>query len=159
MHDPARMSTLLLYLFVICFGIRNTIIKSPLKLIFVILIPAYVYCISTCIRISLLFHIRTHLNLQHVRSNTGAKIQSKLIWFYLKIWKFVDKPEFCDARLYRVAGSGVQDICSMKPRIRNANLLIIHVLDWCVKLLAMFHIFFIYKCLLRSNLSKRSKKH
>ena len=24
----------------------------------------------------------------------------------LKIWRFVDKPEFCDARLWRVAGSG-----------------------------------------------------
>jgi len=52
----------------------------------------------------------------------------------------VDKPEFCDARLLRMAGSGVQDICSMKPRIRNANLLITHVLDRCVKLLAVLHI-------------------
>jgi len=39
-----------------------------------------------------------------------------------------------------VAGSGVTDICSMKPRIRNANLLITHVLDRCVKLLAVLHI-------------------
>jgi len=49
----------------------------------------------------------------------------------------VEKPEFCDAR---VAGSGVQNICSMKPRIRNANLLITHSLDRCVKLLAVLHI-------------------
>ena len=59
---------------------------------------------------------------------------------YLKNFRFVDKPEFCDARLQRVAGSGVQDICSMKPRFRNANLLITHVFDWCVKLLAVLHI-------------------
>jgi len=39
-----------------------------------------------------------------------------------------------------VEGSGVQDICSMKPRSRNANLLVSHVLDWCVKLLAVLHI-------------------
>jgi len=39
-----------------------------------------------------------------------------------------------------VAGSGVQDICSMKSRFRNANLLIAHVLDWCVKLLAVLHV-------------------
>ena len=39
-----------------------------------------------------------------------------------------------------MAGSGVQDICSMKPRFRNANLLITHVLDQCVKLLAVLHI-------------------
>ena len=35
--------------------------------------------------------------------------------------------------------SGVQDICSMKPRIRNANLIITHVLDLCVKVLDVFH--------------------
>jgi len=52
----------------------------------------------------------------------------------------VDKPEFCDARLQRVAGSGVQDICSMKPGIRNANLLITHVLDRSVKFLVVLHI-------------------
>jgi len=40
----------------------------------------------------------------------------------------------------RVAGGGVQDICSMKPRCRKANLLITHVMDWCVKLLAVLHI-------------------
>ena len=34
----------------------------------------------------------------------------------------------------------IQDICSMKPRFRNANLLITHVLDQCVKLLAVLHI-------------------
>jgi len=39
-----------------------------------------------------------------------------------------------------VAGSGAQDICSMKPRFRNTNLLITHVLDWCVQLLAALHI-------------------
>ena len=55
--------------------------------------------------------------------------QSNSIRLYLKILRFVDKPGFCDARLLRVAGSGVQDICSMKPRFRNANLLITHVLD------------------------------
>jgi len=35
-----------------------------------------------------------------------------------------------------VAGSGVQDICPMKPRFWNAILLITHILDWCVKLVA-----------------------
>jgi len=39
-----------------------------------------------------------------------------------------------------VAGSGVQDSHSMKPKFRNANLLITHVLDSCVKLLAVLHI-------------------
>jgi len=39
-----------------------------------------------------------------------------------------------------VAGSKVQDICQMKPRFRNANLLITHALDQCVKLLAVLHI-------------------
>jgi len=39
-----------------------------------------------------------------------------------------------------VAGSGVQDICPMKPRFRKANLLITHVLDQCVKLLAVLYI-------------------
>ena len=39
-----------------------------------------------------------------------------------------------------MAGSGVQDIYSMKPRLRNANLLITHILDWRVKLLAVLHI-------------------
>jgi len=38
-----------------------------------------------------------------------------------------------------VSGSGVQDICSIKPRFRNANLLITRVLDWCVKLLVVLH--------------------
>ena len=56
------------------------------------------------------------------------------------ILRFVDRPEFCDARLWRVAGSGVQDMCPMKPRFRNANLLITHVLDQCVKLLVVLHI-------------------
>ena len=37
-------------------------------------------------------------------------------------------------------GSGVQDIFPMKPRFRSANLLITHVLDQCVKLLAVLHI-------------------
>jgi len=55
--------------------------------------------------------------------------QSKSIRLYLKILRFVDKPELCDARLLRVAGSGVQDSFSMKPRFRNANLLSTHVLD------------------------------
>ena len=39
-----------------------------------------------------------------------------------------------------MAGSRAQDICSVKPRFRNANLLITHVLDRCVKLLAVLHI-------------------
>jgi len=39
-----------------------------------------------------------------------------------------------------VAGSGVQDICSIQPKFRNAHLLLSHVLDWCVKLLAVLHI-------------------
>jgi len=39
-----------------------------------------------------------------------------------------------------VAGSGVQDICPMKPRFRNVNLLTTHVLDQCQKLLAVLHI-------------------
>ena len=38
-----------------------------------------------------------------------------------------------------MSGSGVQDICSIKPRFRNANLLITRVLDWCVKLLVVLH--------------------
>jgi len=52
----------------------------------------------------------------------------------------VDKPEFCDARLRRVTGSGVQDIRSMKPRFRKANLLITHILDPCMKLVVVLHI-------------------
>jgi len=40
----------------------------------------------------------------------------------------------------RVVGGGIQDSGSMKPRIRNAHLLIIHVLDSCAKLLAVLHI-------------------
>jgi len=39
-----------------------------------------------------------------------------------------------------VVESGVQDICSMNPRFRNASLLIKHVLDWCEKLLAVLHV-------------------
>jgi len=57
-----------------------------------------------------------------------------------KILRFVDKPEFCDARLLRVTGSGVQDSMSMEPRFRNANLSMTHVLDSCAKLLAVLHI-------------------
>ena len=38
-----------------------------------------------------------------------------------------------------MSGSGVQDICSIKPRFKNANLLITRVLDWCVKLLVVLH--------------------
>jgi len=38
-----------------------------------------------------------------------------------------------------VAGSGLQDICSMKPRLKNANFLITHVFEWCEKLLAVLH--------------------
>jgi len=34
----------------------------------------------------------------------------------------------------------VQDSRSMKPRFRNANLLITHVLDSCVKFLVVLHI-------------------
>jgi len=40
----------------------------------------------------------------------------------------------------RVVGGGIQDSRSMKPRIRNTHLLITHVLDSCVKLLAVLHI-------------------
>ena len=40
----------------------------------------------------------------------------------------------------RVSGGGVQDNRSMQPRIRKAHLLITHVLDSCVKLLAVLHI-------------------
>jgi len=69
----------------------------------------------------------------------------------LMILRFVDKPEFFDARLWRVAGSGhkflnlgfidlLSDSRSMKPRFRNANLLITHVFDTCVELLAVLHI-------------------
>jgi len=39
-----------------------------------------------------------------------------------------------------VARSGVRDSWSIKPRLRNANLLITHVLDSCVRLLAVLHI-------------------
>ena len=75
-----------------------------------------------------------------MEEENGAIALRKPIWFYLKILKFVDKPEFYNARLQRVAGSGVQDIRSIQPRIRNANLLITHVLDQCVKLLDVLHI-------------------
>jgi len=51
-----------------------------------------------------------------------------------------DKPEFSDARLWRVAERAVQGSRSMKPRFRNANLLITHVLDMCVKLLVVSNI-------------------
>jgi len=40
----------------------------------------------------------------------------------------------------RVVGGGIQDSGSMKPRIRNAHLLITHVLDSYTKLLAVLHI-------------------
>ena len=66
--------------------------------------------------------------------------QSKLIRFYLEISRFVDKPEFCNARLWRVAGIVVQCSRSMKPRVRNANLLITHELDMCVTLLVVLNI-------------------
>ena len=52
----------------------------------------------------------------------------------------MDKPEFCDARMWRAAGRVVQGIRSMKPRFRNNNLLITHVLDMCVKLLVVLNI-------------------
>ena len=39
----------------------------------------------------------------------------------------------------RVVGGGIQDSGSMKPRIRNAHLLITNALDSCVKLLAVLH--------------------
>ena len=52
----------------------------------------------------------------------------------------MDRPEFCDERLKRVAGSRVQDICPMMPGFRNSNLLITHVLDQCMKILAVLHI-------------------
>jgi len=38
-----------------------------------------------------------------------------------------------------VAGSRVKNSRSMKPRFRNANLLITHVLDLCMKILAVLH--------------------
>jgi len=40
----------------------------------------------------------------------------------------------------RVLVSSVQDSRSMRPRFRNTNHLILHVLDSCVKLLAVLHI-------------------
>ena len=40
----------------------------------------------------------------------------------------------------RVVGGGIQDSRSMQPRIRKARLLITHVLDSCVKFLAVLHI-------------------
>jgi len=40
----------------------------------------------------------------------------------------------------RVVGGRIQDSGSMKPRIRNTDLLITHVLDSCVKILAVLHI-------------------
>jgi len=40
----------------------------------------------------------------------------------------------------RMVGGGIQDSGSMKSRIRNADLLITHVLDPCVKLLVVLHI-------------------
>ena len=40
----------------------------------------------------------------------------------------------------RVSGGGVHDSRSMHPRIRKVRLLITHVLDSCVKLLAVVHI-------------------
>jgi len=39
-----------------------------------------------------------------------------------------------------VAGSGVQDSRSIEHRFRNANLLITHVVDWCVKFLGVLYI-------------------
>jgi len=80
--------------------------------------------------------IQKHDDVVHCIINDPV-IQSKPIRFYLKILRFVDKPQFCDARLWRVTGSGVHDSRSMKPRFRNDNLLITHVLDSCVKLLAV----------------------
>ena len=38
-----------------------------------------------------------------------------------------------------MAGSGVQDIRSMKQRFRKANLVITHVLDSCTKLVVVLH--------------------
>ena len=40
----------------------------------------------------------------------------------------------------RVVGGGIQDSRSIQPRIRKARLLITHVLDSCVKFLAVLHI-------------------
>jgi len=40
----------------------------------------------------------------------------------------------------RVAGGGVEDSRSIQPRIRKVRLLITHVLDSCVKLLAVLYI-------------------
>jgi len=54
------------------------------------------------------------------------------------VWRHNNKKKL--ARFRRVAGSGVQDSKSTKPRLRNANLLITHVLDSCVRLLAVLHI-------------------
>jgi len=45
--------------------------------------------------------------------------------------------KWCERRL---EGRGVQDKGSMKPRFRNADLLITYVVDSCVKLLAVLHI-------------------
>ena len=71
-------------------------------------------------------------------------IQSKLIRLYkrslslyIEIWRLGDKVEFCDARLWRAAEKTVQGSRSMKPRFRNTNFRITHVLDMCVKLLVV----------------------
>ena len=58
------------------------------------------------------------------------------------VWRHNNKKKLARFRSpnRRVAGSGVQDSKSMKPRLRNANLLITHVLDSCVRLLAVLHI-------------------
>jgi len=62
---------------------------------------------------------------------------------FLAVWRH-NKPKTKNRKprtksLWRVTGSGVQHIRSMKTRFRNANLLITYVLDSCVKLLAVLH--------------------
>jgi len=56
------------------------------------------------------------------------------------VWRHNKTKSKNNARLWRVAWSGVRDSRSMKARFRNANLLFTHVLDSYVKLLAVLHI-------------------
>jgi len=66
----------------------------------------------------------------------------------LKILRTVDKPNFCDARLRRVAGSGYTTVGQWSQDLSTNFLIthvldscvITHVLDSCVKLLAGLHI-------------------
>jgi len=65
--------------------------------------------------------------------------QSKTIRFYHKILRLWTNQNSAMRGCGGWQGAG-QDSRSMKPRFRNANLLITHVLESCVKLLAVLHI-------------------